>query len=78
MTPSLMIASGSPFLVEKTMTKPQNVPGWTQYFSTVLPSGHSSMSDFMRMANVSKEREAPSMVPQRYISLGSSLGTKKS
>src|SRR5918994_7362439 len=78
MMPSLMIANGSPLRVENTITMPQNVPGSMQYFSTVLPSGHSSMSDFMRIAKVSKLLDAPSMVPQRYINLGSSLGTNRS
>ena len=49
----LSMARGSPLRVEKTMTKPQKVPRSTQYFSTVFPSGHSIMSDFMRIANVS-------------------------
>ena len=49
-----------------------------QYFSTVPPSGHSNMSDFIRMANTPKEREAPSMVPQRYMRSGSSWGTYRS
>src|SRR6266508_3677643 len=71
MMPSFRIANGSPFRVENTITIPQKVPGSTQYFSTVLPSGHSSMSDFIRVAKVSKERQAPSMGPQRYTNSGS-------
>ena len=52
MMPSLMIARGSPLLVLKSMTRPQNVPGSMQYFSSLAPSGQRTMSDFMRMANV--------------------------
>ena len=33
--PSLMKASGSPFSIEVRKIRPQNVPGWVQYFSWV-------------------------------------------
>ena len=64
-TPSLMMASGSPLRVLHRKIKPQKVPGSTQYFSSVTPSGQVIMSDFMRIANTPSDREAPSIVPQR-------------
>ena len=66
-TPSLMIASGSPFLVLNSMMRPQKVPGSTQYlFSRHTPDsfcGQVTTSDFMRIAK--KPSLAPSIVPQR-------------
>ena len=66
-SPSLIIASGSPFSEENTMINPQKVPGCMQYFSSVRivlsDCGQVITSDFMRIAKMPSYQ--PSMVPQR-------------
>ena len=53
-SPSFMMASGSPLAQLYKNTSPQNVPGVMQYFDSVTPPsgplGQCTMSDFSRTA----------------------------
>ncbi|MDP9406322.1 MAG: hypothetical protein M3P95_00025 [Actinomycetota bacterium] len=42
---------------------PEYVPGSTQYFSCVRPSGHEATSDLMRTVTTPYDRQAPAIEP---------------